>query len=517
MKKTYNINLNGQAFCIDEDAYAKLQVYIDTLEKYYLAEEDGKEIMADIESRIAELLREFLQRNHKEVVSLPEIDKVIEIMGTPEVIIDEDTQESSTPRQEIKRKLYRDADHRVVGGVASGLATYFGIDSVWIRVAFIVLSLFYGVTILVYLILWIAIPKAITARQKLEMKGKNATVSNIEKNIRDTYNQVKKKSKLNRFFSRTGEIINEFVQIVIRFIGKIALVLIALLAIIGATGGTIAFFFFGYCFLGILFTLPEPIELFARYATAPICPWLIETLALLVCLIPLGLVSYLSASYLFKFHKHRAAVTLTAGGFWLLCCFILMGISLFYLHHYAQEGSVEDKFVLAPQHAGKELTVHFSCPPSNRIQYDKGLFEWSNDILLYHKHINDDKAEPYFKTRISFENTSDSIPCLIVKRQAHGNSYTQAVKNAQKTIYRHQWNNDTLHLDTYFQLDTALWRGNQIQVQIAVPEAYRLNLIHAPNKEIRRTAIFQEREKFRNNREQTQHYLMRQGKLEEIN
>ena len=102
------------------------------------------------------------------------------------------------------------------------------------------------------------------------MKGKNATVSNIEKNIRDTYNQVKKKSKLNRFFSRTGEIINEFVQIVIRFIGKIALVLIALLAIIGATGGTIAFFFFGYCFLGILFTLPEPIELFALYATATI-------------------------------------------------------------------------------------------------------------------------------------------------------------------------------------------------------------------------------------------------------
>ena len=86
--------------------------------------------------------------------------------------------------------------------------------------------------------------------------------------------------------------------------------------------------------------------------------------------------------------------------------------------------------------------------------------------MLYHKHINDGKAEPYFKTRISFENTSDSIPCLIVKRQAHGNSYTQAVKNAQKTIYRHQWNNDTLHLDTYFQLDTALWRGNQIQVQI---------------------------------------------------
>ena len=193
MKKTYNINLNGQAFCIDEDAYAKLQVYIDTLEKYYLAEEDGKEIMADIESRIAELLREFLQRNHKEVVSLPEIDKVIEIMGTPEVIIDEDTQESTMPREEVKRKLYRDPEHRVLGGVASGLATYFDINIAWFRVAFIVLALFYGITVVIYIILWIAIPKAVTARQKLEMKGKKITVSNIEKNIRDTCKNVKDK------------------------------------------------------------------------------------------------------------------------------------------------------------------------------------------------------------------------------------------------------------------------------------------------------------------------------------
>ncbi len=73
MNKTYHINLNGQAFCIDEDVYAQLQNYIDTLEKYYLTEEDGKEIMSDIESRIAELLHEFLEQSHKEVVSQAEI------------------------------------------------------------------------------------------------------------------------------------------------------------------------------------------------------------------------------------------------------------------------------------------------------------------------------------------------------------------------------------------------------------------------------------------------------------
>lgn len=193
MKKTFNINLNGQAFCIDDDACAKLQVYIETLEKHYLTETDGKEIMADIESRIAELLQGFLQKAHKQVVSLPEIEQVIETMGTPEVIIDEDTQESTMPREEVKRKLYRDPEHRVLGGVASGLATYFDINIAWFRVAFIVLALFYGITVVIYIILWIAIPKAVTARQKLEMKGKKITVSNIEKNIRDTCKNVKDK------------------------------------------------------------------------------------------------------------------------------------------------------------------------------------------------------------------------------------------------------------------------------------------------------------------------------------
>lgn len=83
MKKTYSINLNNQVFYIDENAYTQLQHYIETLEKYYFAEEDGKEIMMDIESRIAELLKEFLQKSHKEAISQTDIDKVIEIMGTP--------------------------------------------------------------------------------------------------------------------------------------------------------------------------------------------------------------------------------------------------------------------------------------------------------------------------------------------------------------------------------------------------------------------------------------------------
>ena len=97
MKKTYNINLNGQVFCIDDDACLKLQSYIDTLESHYLKEEDGREIMADIESRIAELLKEALGKGYKQVVTMEDIDQIIRIMGSPDVIIDEDTDKSTEP------------------------------------------------------------------------------------------------------------------------------------------------------------------------------------------------------------------------------------------------------------------------------------------------------------------------------------------------------------------------------------------------------------------------------------
>lgn len=194
MKKTFNINLNGQLFCIDDDAYNQLQVYIEKLEKYYLTEKDGQEIMADIESRIAELLRISLQKSHREIISLSDILQVIEIMGSPETIIEEDTQSSASPQQEIPKKLYRDADNRILGGVASGLSIYLGLDAVWLRLAFIVLSFFYGITILLYLILWIIVPKAITPKQKMEMQGKGFSVADIEKNIRDTYTNFTKKN-----------------------------------------------------------------------------------------------------------------------------------------------------------------------------------------------------------------------------------------------------------------------------------------------------------------------------------
>ena len=131
------------------------------------------------------------------------VDEVIARMGKPEDFMEpgeeepsgkakEDTDPQNEPK--IRRRLYRDGDSRVLGGVCSGMGAYFNIDMVILRVIF-VLAFFLsaGAAMLVYIVLWIAVPKAKTTAQRLEMKGKEATVSNIEKSIKEEMNEVVRK------------------------------------------------------------------------------------------------------------------------------------------------------------------------------------------------------------------------------------------------------------------------------------------------------------------------------------
>jgi hypothetical protein len=147
MNKTVSINLGGLFFHIDEDAYQKLNRYFEAI-KRSLSPDGKEEIMSDIEGRIAELLAEKL-KNDKQVVGSREVDEVIAIMGQPEDYrIDEETAQQSsqtyyTPGYEPIRtkKFYRDGEKNIIAGVCAGIAHYFRIDPLWIRIIFII-SLF---------------------------------------------------------------------------------------------------------------------------------------------------------------------------------------------------------------------------------------------------------------------------------------------------------------------------------------------------------------------------------------
>ena len=177
MKKNISINISGIIFHIEEDGYKKLKDYLDSINSYFSNYDDSEEIIADIESRIAEIFLEKLDEEGKQVISNTDIDQLISTMG---VISDFEAMEEETDftsageqkqstnqksqstsssynRDYEPRRLYRDLNHQIVGGVSSGCAHYFNIDPIWMRIAFI-LSFFAGFGLIVYIIMWIAVP-----------------------------------------------------------------------------------------------------------------------------------------------------------------------------------------------------------------------------------------------------------------------------------------------------------------------------------------------------------------------
>ena len=146
MNKTVNINLANTFFHIDEEAYNKLRRYLEAIKRSFSGTKGSDEIIADIEARVAELFSEKME-HERQVITQKEVDAVIEVMGQPEdYMVDEDIFEdapqskSTTSRRNVK-KLYRDIDHKYIGGVSAGLEYYLGFDALWIRLIFILLGL----------------------------------------------------------------------------------------------------------------------------------------------------------------------------------------------------------------------------------------------------------------------------------------------------------------------------------------------------------------------------------------
>ncbi len=191
MNKTFTINLSGLIFHIDEDAYARLQDYIQKLKQHFANQAGSDEIITDIESRMAELLQERLG-DRKQVVSMSDVEHIITQLGQPFEMETEQTDDSGQQKSYSyrRKRLFRDPDNRKIAGVSSGIAAYLSIDAIWIRLLFI-LSLFAsGAGLLVYIVLWIVLPEANSTAEKLEMKGEAVNISNMEKAMRKEVNEM---------------------------------------------------------------------------------------------------------------------------------------------------------------------------------------------------------------------------------------------------------------------------------------------------------------------------------------
>lgn len=195
MKVTLNINIGGYAFHIDEDAYHDLKAYLRSLELHFTGEESASEIMADIEVRMSELFRARLG-TYRQVITIEDVREVIKIMGNPEDFVDQDTFSAKEKfTSSSTRRMYRDPDNRIVGGVAAGLAAYWHLDPIIPRIIFLALIFAGGLGIFAYLILWIVLPEARTTAQKIEMKGEPVNIHNIKESVKNEFERVRKNFK----------------------------------------------------------------------------------------------------------------------------------------------------------------------------------------------------------------------------------------------------------------------------------------------------------------------------------
>lgn len=199
MKKTININLGNHVFQIDEDAYEILKSYLENLEQHFSGTEEKQEIISDIESRIAE---DFSNQSSGTIVNESMVKNIIARMGSVSDIAENESKNSSKDfgnSTEMPKRFFRNTDDAILGGVASGIAAYFGVDPLIPRVLFIIFALTGGFSVLIYIILWVIMPEAKTAEEKAQMHGKAFTLKDIENLAREgkynAENFLKKKDK----------------------------------------------------------------------------------------------------------------------------------------------------------------------------------------------------------------------------------------------------------------------------------------------------------------------------------
>jgi phage shock protein PspC (stress-responsive transcriptional regulator) len=324
MKKTLTVNLNNIVFHIDDDAYEMLQTYLHEIADHFQSDEEKKEIMNDIEARIAELFTEKLQKN-KNVVNLVDVQEVIEIMGNPSQYADEDDEPKAhrtDKKSQHSRRFYRDPENAILGGIAGGLSAYFNLDVTLIRILLVVLVFIgVGLVIPIYIVVWFVAPEAITASQRLEMQGEDVTVESIKTELNNAKNYVeseKFKQSASHVGVRFGEILRWTLKVVFGIIG-------AVLGIVGVVlvGALLVFLFF------IIF---EP-SLINGFAPEVFSNWSIMTpdkmvMLIIALILVVGCPIFMLIYWAIRIVSGRREHTRTAS--WVVLILWLAGLFMFY-------------------------------------------------------------------------------------------------------------------------------------------------------------------------------------------
>jgi phage shock protein PspC (stress-responsive transcriptional regulator) len=475
MNKTVNINIGGLFFHIDEDAFQKLSRYFDAI-KRSLSNSSGKdEIMKDIEMRVAELFTER-QKSDKHVINVKDVDEVVTIMGQPEDYrIDDDsndTAQTNFSSSTGRRKLYRDGERGIIGGVCTGLGHYFGIDSIWIKIAFIVLVWAGGSGILAYVILWAITPKAVTTSEKLEMTGEPVNISSIEKKVREEFESVSNKFK-NVDYDKMGNEIKASTQHAGNRIGD---VLTSIFSVFAKVLGAIIIVFssislFGICIAAVvlMFSSSLPENTLFNHITTPIgfeTPlWIQGLLFLFAFGVPLFFILYLGLKLLVTNLKSIGNV-IKYGLFaaWIIAVGILISLGIKEASQIAFKG----------KDVKKEI-INITPTDTLFVKFKNNDFYSKNVNHLTDFRLTQDEAnnQVIYSNDVDIEVmlTDEPLPYLQIEKLANGKSPSDAKSRAQKIKYGYKIEGNTIILDNYILTEIRhKFREQKVELFLYLPK-----------------------------------------------
>jgi phage shock protein C len=487
MKKSITISLGSIVFHIEEDAHQKLSAYLDAISASMQGSEGRDEIMADIESRIAEILQPKVN-SFKQVINIADVEEVISTMGSPEEFSTGNAETKEEPvmtggrgRQQYgQRRIFRDPDDKVLGGVCSGLAYHFGVDPLWLRLGFGLSIFLGGFGIIIYILLLIILPKAMTAAEKLEMRGEPVDAKNIRKIIEEEMGDFKKNAKnfandmknwksrsrysstsrnFSDFFSTlghgVGSIAATIIKAILAFVGFIIVIVLAALLI-----GLIVSFFSGVNIHGhgqiVNYTIGDLFSMLSINGSAR-------------TLIMIGLFLFLGIPLIALIVRFGRAImgvrsaprwyTMTIFFAWFAGLLMLLFGAAQTAHHFSAKDRVTDEVKFMP--SGK--TLHLIMPGHEEDE----VANVTIDSLNFYVNDNDlFEGNP----SLCISASPDSSFHLMMYKTAHGENGDEANRAARSIEYGVAQHDSVLQMNSYYSMaEGAPWRAQKLEAVLEIP------------------------------------------------
>lgn len=468
MNKTIIINISGIIFHIEEEAYEKLRLYMTEVKLYFSKNDDSLEIINDIENRVAELFSDIIRIEEKEGINMMDVEKVIRTMGKPadfERDLQEEEQEINAEKAFIKKRLYRNPDDKIAGGVCSGIAAYFDTDPLWIRLVLAISIFFFGTGILLYLVLWLIMPEAITRTEKLAMRGESPTIESIRKSVEEEINSVRRnmngnQASLKTFISSVFDALIGLVKIIFKLFGKF----LGVILIAASAGILIAFTVALFSLLG--FADSEIVRDFPLFILRDNNENLMFFAWYFSIALPALAVLLLGVRVLFNVNPFNRVYGFSMLGLWVICLFTTIYFTVDTLSNFKEEGRLQENTVVQASSAGRYYLLA-EDEFNNVIDSAKSkAYGLENKVVLKQRHVNfglDNVA-------MNIQKSTDGTTKLVTIYHGRGKTEKDAIASASNIVYHVDQRDSVLIFPTEFKLkDKSTWRKQEIEMILYIP------------------------------------------------